>query len=209
MNFKAFIFDFDGTLIDSAPDLANGINLMRNFYHLAPLPKQTVISYVGDGAIQLVDRSLQDSPINRQEALNIFLDFYKKNICCETTLYPGVIEFLEELKKRKIPSAILTNKPQDLTDILLEKLNIAHFFVFAYGPEKFGKKPDPAGLIEALKLFNLKPHEVLMIGDHHTDIFAANRANIPSVFLTYGYGIIGESKPTYIIDRFEDLTNFL
>ena len=209
MKFKAYIFDFDGTLVNSAPDLANAVNAMRSHYSLSPLDRETIISYIGNGALKLVQRSLNETEIDCDVALEVFLDCYKRDICNETCFYPGVIKFLDELLAREIPAGILTNKPQEMTDILLKKLSADHYFQFAFGPDEFGKKPDPTGLAECLKILNLKPEEVLMVGDHNTDIFAANALTVPSVYLSYGFGIIGDSKPDYVFDSFEELFRFL
>ena len=209
MKFKGYIFDFDGTLVNSAPDLANAVNELRMHYGLSELNRKTIISYIGNGALKLVERSLQETDIDRQEALKCFLKFYEKGIYNETDYYPGVETFLQELQAKGIPAIILTNKPQKMTDILLEKMNAKHYFKYAFGPDKYGKKPDPTGLLKCLELLDLKPEEALMVGDHHTDIFAANTCQVKSVFLTYGFGEIGGSKPDYVFDSFQELSRFL
>ena len=209
MKFKGYIFDFDGTLVNSAPDLANAVNELRKHYKLSELDRETIISYIGDGALKLVKRSFEGTGIDPQEALNYFLDYYEEGIYNETDFYPHVEDFLKELKSRDIPAIILTNKPQKMTDILLEKMNAAHYFKYAFGPDAYGKKPDPAGLLKCLELLDLKPEEALMVGDHHTDIFAANACKVKSVFLTYGFGKIGDSKPDFVFDSFKELFKFL
>ena len=209
MKFKAYIFDFDGTLVNSAPDLANAVNELRKHYGLSELDRQTIISYIGNGALKLVERAFQETSIDPQDALKLFLDFYEEGIYNETDFYPGVEKFLKELKARKIPAIVLTNKPQKMTDILLEKMNASHYFKYAFGPDKYGKKPDPTGLNKCLELLNMNAEDVLMVGDHHTDIFAANTCGVQSVFLNYGFGKIGGSKPDYVFDSFDELSKFL
>ncbi|MCM8526626.1 MAG: HAD-IA family hydrolase [Lentisphaeraceae bacterium] len=209
MNFKGYIFDFDGTLVNSAPDLANAVNELRLHYKLPELDRETIISYIGNGALKLVERSFQGTGIDPQEALKYFLDYYEEGIYKETDFYPGVENFLKELQSRDIPAVILTNKPQKMTDILLEKMGVAHYFKYAFGPDLYGKKPDPAGLLKCLDLLQLNPEDTLMVGDHHTDIFAANACKVKSVFLTYGYGEIGDSHPDYVFDSFDELFKFL
>lgn len=209
MKFKGYIFDLDGTLVNSAPDLANAINELRKHYNLPELNRKTILSYIGNGALKLVERSFQETAINPQDALKLFLDFYEEGIYNETDFYPGVEAFLKELKSRGIPAIILTNKPQKMTDILLDKMNAAHYFKYAFGPEIYGKKPDSAGLKKCLELLNLTAEDAVMIGDHHTDIFAANASGVKSVFLNYGFGEIGDSKPDFVFDSFEELTKFL
>lgn len=209
MKFKAYIFDFDGTLVNSAPDLAYAVNELRKHFGLSELDRKTIISYIGNGALKLVERSFQDTEIDPKKALELFLGFYEEGIYNETDFYPGVKNFLEELKFRNIPALILTNKPQKMTDILLKKMDAEHYFQYAIGPEPYGKKPHPAGLKKCLELLKLKPSEALMVGDHHTDIFAANACGVESVFFSYGFGEIGGSKPDYIFDSFEELSKFL
>jgi phosphoglycolate phosphatase len=209
MNFKAYIFDLDGTVLNTATDLANAVNKMRQSFELDSLPVKEVLSYLGDGAQKLVARSLKDTDINLQDALTVFLDCYEKGICIETDFYPGLREFLEELKRQGIPAGILTNKPQLMTDKLVEALNIADLFKFTYGPDQFGKKPDPNGLIECLKILKTDPQDAVMVGDHHTDMYAANAAGVKNIFVSYGFGNKGESSVDYEIDKGEELFKFL
>ena len=209
MKYKAFIFDLDGTLVNSAIDLANAVNELRKHYNLEELKLDTILSYIGNGALKLVERSFKDTDINPQDALQLFLDFYEEGIYNETDFYPHVEDFLKELKRKNIPAVILTNKPQKMTDILIDKMNAGHYFQYIYGPDIFGKKPDPTGLKKCLELLNLDASEVLMVGDHHTDIFAANASGVDSVYLTYGFGSTGDSKPDYIFDSFKEIFRFL
>jgi phosphoglycolate phosphatase len=209
MNFKAYIFDLDGTVLNTANDLANAVNKMRQSYQLEDLPVKEVLSYLGDGAQKLVERSLQNTGINIQDALTVFLDCYEQGICIETDFYPGLREFLEELKKKDIPAGILTNKPQLMTDKLVEALDIADLFKFTYGPDQFGKKPDPNGLLKCLEILNTDAKDAVMVGDHHTDMYAANAAGVTNIFVSYGFGSKGESRVDYEIDKGEELFKFL
>ena len=209
MNFKAFIFDLDGTVFDTSLDLAAAVNRMRIYYDLETLDTQTIVSHLGDGAFKLVERSLKGTLIDPHTAVKVFLDFYDEDICIKTDFYPGMREFLEELKERNLPAGILTNKPQDPTDKLIDTLGVRDLFQFAYGPDNFGKKPDPNGLNECVKILGLPKDQVLMIGDHHTDLYAANDAGVKNVYVTYGFGRIGESRVDYKIDKCEELFKFL
>lgn len=168
MKYKAFIFDLDGTLVNSSLDLANAVNELREHYKLEKLDLETILSYIGNGALKLVERSFKDTDIEPKEALKLFLDYYEEGIYNETDFYPNVEDFLKELKSKKIPAVILTNKPQKMTDILIEKMEANHFFQYIYGPDQFGKKPDPSGLKKCLDLLGVEPSEALMVGDHHT-----------------------------------------
>ena len=209
MPTKAFIFDLDGTLLDTSADLARAVNKMREYYDLTPLPIATVISYLGDGALPLTERSLRGSTIGPKEAVSIFLDFYEKDICVKTDFYPGMKEFILELNDRNITAGILTNKPQKPTDKLIDALQIRHMFKFIYGPDVFGKKPDPNGLIQCLKEINVKSDEAIMVGDHHTDLYAANNAGVENIFVHYGFGRIGDSRADNEIHKANELFKFL
>jgi phosphoglycolate phosphatase len=209
MQFKAYLFDLDGTVLDTSYDLANAVNNMRTHYQLSALPVPEILSYLGDGAIQLVERSLSNTSTNIKEALKIFLDFYEDGICIKTDFYPGVKEFLIELKKQGIPAGILTNKPQAMTDKLIDVLGIADLFQFAYGPDILGKKPDPNGLLHCLKELKVEAHEAVMVGDHHTDMLAGNSAGTKTIFVTFGFGHKAESQVDYEIDCGTELFKFL
>lgn len=209
MKFKAYLFDLDGTVLDTSYDLANAVNNMRTHYQLSALPVPEILSYLGDGAIQLVERSLSNTSTNIKEALKIFLDFYEDGICIKTDFYPGVKEFLIELKKQGIPAGILTNKPQAMTDKLIDVLGIADLFQFAYGPDILGKKPDPNGLLHCLKELKVDAHEAVMVGDHHTDMLAGNAAGTKTIFVTFGFGHKAESQVDYEIDCGTELFKFL
>lgn len=209
MKYKAFIFDLDGTLVDSSLDLADAVNELRKHYKLPELALDTVLSYIGDGALKLVERSFKGTDIDPQKALTLFLDFYEEGIYNKTDFYPHVEDFLKELKSKDIPAVILTNKPQKMTDILISKMAAGHYFEYIFGPDEFGKKPDPAGLKKCIELLGKEAGDVLMVGDHHTDIFAANSLGVDSVFLSGGFGRTGESKPDYTFDSFKELFRFL
>jgi phosphoglycolate phosphatase len=206
---KAFIFDLDGTLLDTSVDIAQGVNRMRAHFGLKALPIDKVISYIGDGAMKLTERSLQDSTIAPEEAIEVFLKCYEADICSATDFYPGMKEFILTLKERGIPTGILTNKPQRLTDKLIGELDISHFFHFVTGPDDVGKKPNPNGLIQSIKTLNVSPEDAFMVGDHHTDMYAGNAAGVTTVFVHYGYGIIGESRADVEIQSADELFKLL
>jgi phosphoglycolate phosphatase len=209
MKFKAYLFDLDGTILDTSYDLANAVNNMRRHYKLADLPVPEILSYLGDGATQLVERSLDKTSTNTEEALKVFLDFYEEGICLKTDFYPGLKEFLVELKKQGIPAGILTNKPQVMTDKLIDALGISDLFQFAYGPDVLGKKPDPNGLLHCLKELNVKATDAVMVGDHHTDMLAGNAAGTKTIFVKFGFGHKAESQVDYEIDCGTELFKFL
>lgn len=209
MTKKAFIFDLDGTLFDTSVDLAHAVNKMRSHFGLPMLPLETIISYIGDGALKLTERSLQDCDVSPLDAVTVFLAYYEDNICQATDFYPGMKEFITALNVQNIPVGILTNKPQRATDKLLNHLGVADLFQFAYGPDVFGKKPDPTGLLHCVGELGADAEHVYMVGDHHTDMFAGNAAGVKTVFMHYGFGYIGESRADIELESAEELFKLL
>ena len=209
MKYKAYIFDLDGTLVDSGADLANATNLLREHYGIEKLPIPQILTYIGNGAQKLVERALTGTSISIEEALQTFLKYYEENILIQTRFFPGAEEFLQKLQELNIPAVVLTNKPQKMTDKLLEKMNATHYFKLIYGPEAYGRKPDPKGLIECMKQLGVSPEETLMLGDHTTDLNAAAGAGTDSVFCTFGLGNMEGCNPNFIIESGEEFFKFL
>lgn len=209
MTQKAFIFDLDGTVLNTATDIAQGVNATRKHFDLPELPISTIISYIGDGALKLMARALQDSDIAAENALSVFLESYEANICNTTDFYPGMKEFITELNNRNIQAGILTNKPQRATDKLIDHLGIRDLFAFTHGPDLFGKKPDPTGLQHCIDTLQVKAENAYMVGDHHTDMFAGNALGVTTVFVHYGFGVIGESRADIEIKSATELFNLI
>ena len=204
-------FDLDGTLIDSARDLAESIGEMLEDYGAAALPFEQVVQMVGDGAPILVRRALKQSGLNPQpeEALARFLKIYDRRLMDHTTPYDGIAESLA-LALRYGPLAVLTNKPLGPSIGILEALGLRGFFSRIIGGDSdYGRKPDPAGL---LSLQSLAPGEQLvMIGDSPADWKTAAAANAPFVFARYGFGAskFGAEPPAtrLVIDHPRELTS--
>ncbi len=219
---KAIIFDFDGTLIDSEPDLALALNHMLQQLNRETYTQEIISHWVGNGAEILVKRALSgdvtiDESIDIEffkNALDIFLKFYAKNLCVKTYLYPNVKLTLEQLKEYGYLMVIVTNKPADFVAPILKGLGLNGFFEFYLGGDSLEKKkPDPMPLLYVSQKLNVTVDECVMIGDSKNDIISAKRANMQSIGVSYGYNY-GESistyQPTIIVDRFEDiLTSFI
>ena len=205
---RLLIFDLDGTLIDSVPDLANSVNFTLEKMGLSRHSEEKIRSWVGNGASTLLSRALGgDDRVH--EALEIFLPHYKENVAVETTLYEGVASTLELLHKRGYILSIVTNKPYQFIDPILQHLGIAHYFSATLGADSLTKKkPDPEPLLYLMEKFNIKKYEALMVGDSKNDIIAAHNAEIDSVAVRYGYNYgedIALQNPTYCVDRFDAL----
>lgn len=204
------IFDLDGTLMDTRRDIATAVNLMRKHYGLAPLPVDTITGYVGDGIHVLVRRSLTDAPgTDLDDATRACRLHYGEHLTDETTLYPGVRDGLEALRRAGFALAMVSNKPKDPCVRLLEHFRIAQLFDCVLGGGDTEKpKPHPDPLLAAMQATNADPAASWMIGDHKTDLEAARRAGLRSIFLTHGMGETGEEHPTHVFHSFHAVTDF-
>lgn len=219
----AFIFDLDGTLIDSGQDIAASANFTRVHFGLPELPVKVVRSYVGDGVAKLLTRALGHdhhtgltgeaglpvSPERHAEAMGVFADHYERHLLDTTRLYPGVLEMLARF--RQFPLFVATNKPQAFSEKILGGLKVADAFVRIVGgdvPE--ARKPDPRHLAATLAGHHLDPAEVAMIGDSPNDVHAAQAFGAMSVGCTFGLvppAIIRAAQPDFLIDRFDQLAD--
>ncbi len=187
------ILDLDGTLIDSREDIASAVNSMRAFFSLPPLPHETVVSYVGDGMLKLLERSLRGTGISPAsgEALKVMRASYRANLLGRTALYDGVAEGLQKLHDGSWRIALLSNKPEEFCRVILRGLGIETFFFHVIGGDSgFPMKPDPAALEFLLERAGVRnrPKSSWMFGDNHTDLEAGRRAGLRTAFAAYGFG---------------------
>lgn len=207
------VFDLDGTLIDSARDLAESIGELLQAYGTAPLPLAEVVTMVGEGAPLLVRRALARAGLQAppDEALARFMQIYDRRLLVHTVAYPGVAEALA-LAVRRGPLAVLTNKPLGPTIGVLESLGLSGFFSRIIGGDsEYGRKPDPTGL---LSLQALAPGErLVMVGDSPADWNVAVNAGCRFVFARYGFGApkFGDTPPAaeHVIDHARELEGVL
>jgi len=186
---RAFLFDLDGTLIDSKLDLVNSVNFMLREMKRAPLPLETVSSYIGHGAPRLVADALgaQAADADRKAGLEIFLAHYQKHNLDATRAYTGVVEGLEALRDH--PMAVLTNKPTKMSVEILEALGLLNYFRVVYGGDSFEKKkPDPTGAQIILKDLDSRPEQAAMVGDSDVDIQTARNTGTLAIAVNYGFG---------------------
>ena len=204
---SCLLFDLDGTLIDSLPDLAGAINLLRADFNLPPLAISQVRTFVGDGAGALVQRALPEDASD-QEKLTRFLDYYQQHLCEQSTPYPGIREMLVQLQEYQL--AVVTNKPQRMATELLEGLGLSRHFDLVLGGDSCAhKKPHPAPVLEALHQLQADSCKSLMIGDHHTDLRAAKAAGMPACFCAWGYGNDGGEMPDFTAASVAELQQLL
>jgi phosphoglycolate phosphatase len=207
------VFDLDGTLIDSARDIAESVSELLESYGAPPMPLSDVVTMVGDGAPMLVRRALKQSRVDPPvaDALARYLQIYDRRLMNHTVPYDGVVESLSVIARRG-PLAVLTNKPLGPSIGILEALGLRGFFSRIIGGDsEYGRKPDPAGL---LALQSLAPQQQLvMIGDSPADWKTAEAASVPFVFARYGFGApkFGDTPPEtpFVIDHARELERAL
>lgn len=207
MEKKLLIFDLDGTLADTRRDLAMGINLMRAHYGLSLIGLDTVTGYIGNGIRKLVERSLQGTDVNVDEALDLNRKFYAEHMLDETALYPHVEEGLRVLSEHAL--AVLSNKPGDPSRVILKHLGVDNlFFRILGGGDLPNLKPAPDGIEMLMAESRISAENTWMIGDHHTDLEVARNAGVKCGFVTYGIGHAGEFTADQTWNWFEELVEF-
>ncbi len=213
------VFDLDGTLIDSRMDIARSVNSSLRALGLPPLSTDDILGWVGDGADTLIRRSLTAAAEDwTQEALDalfprlfaVFLEHYQLH-CLDSTLpYPGVESLLSGYADG--PKAILTNKPQTMTDTIVEGLGWRGHFQFVLGGGALPPKPDPAGLRKILSGWSADPGQTLVIGDGIQDSLVARAAGCGFIGYLGGIGdpeVLMAQKPDAVFRRFEELPDIL
>ena len=210
MAFDLFVFDLDGTLIDSRLDLALSVNAVRANFGMAPLENEVIFSHVGNGAPVLIQKSLGPgvSAETAEEGLQFFYSYYREHMLDNTLLYPGVRETLDELLAQGKRMAVLTNKPVRFSEGIINGLGLSKHFVRVYGGNSFdSKKPDPEGLRYLMKEFYVAARRALMVGDSYVDVQTARNAGVPCCGVTYGLQpeSFREYPPDLLIDRLPDL----
>jgi phosphoglycolate phosphatase len=183
------IFDLDGTLIDSAKDLAVSMNATRAHLGMPPLDPALIYTYVGNGAPVLVQRALGAGASEElvQEGLSFFLKFYRTHALEHTQLYPGVRELLEALAA-KHQLTILTNKPVKISFDIVAALGLVGYFQRVYGGDSFAaKKPDPVGIRTLMTEYATEPDHTWMVGDSSVDVQTARNAGVRSCGVAWGF----------------------
>ena len=190
---KAIFFDLDGTLIDSAQDLADAVNFMLIKLNKKPYDLQTIRRWIGNGATVLIKRALSGSKtigdIDEElfeKARKLFFEYYAKNLCVHTQPYPYAKEVLQQLKS-KYYLALITNKPYQFVLPILKKLDLEHFHYILGGDSLPEKKPSAAPLLHVCNHFGIRAQEAVMVGDSINDFQAAKNAGIDIVLVDFGY----------------------
>ena len=209
------VFDLDGTLVDSAPDLRAALNQMLRERGRPALSLPQVTHMVGDGAPAMVARALAASgadPAEAARALPRFLELYEANAVRLTRPYPKVPETLATLRRQGYRTAICTNKPQRATIAVVEGLGLAELFDGIAGGDRFPvKKPDPGHLLGLIAALCGRAEARAMIGDNENDAAAARAAGVPLVLMRYGYARVDPESlaADALLDHFAELPQAL
>jgi phosphoglycolate phosphatase len=222
MNKQLLIFDFDGTLIDSVPDLADATNAMLTTLGRDTYPIETIRNWIGNGSRMLVERALVGDIIVPEGALTqaeanhaeqIFFEAYKNLSGSKTVAYPNVDEGLKTLHAAGYTLALVTNKPIRFVPKILESFGWQDLFSEVMGGDSLPvKKPDPAPLLHVCDALDVSVAQSVMIGDSRNDMLAGQNANMDTLGLSYGYNYgqdIRELNPTEAFDNFADLVTWI
>lgn len=210
MKNTSLIFDLDGTLIDTAPDLVATLNHVLSLKDIAPLPYEIGRQTIGYGARRMIMRGLEVAGVSMTETtvsemFDIFIEHYSANIATNSAAFQGVIEAIEHYRTKGWLCGICTNKREDLAVKLIKELKLhQHFDIIKGGDSYPVYKPDPGHLLGTIRDMNGAPEHAIMVGDSEADIMAAHNANIPVIAVSFGYSPVPvtDFKPTAIIDDY-------
>lgn len=211
------VFDLDGTLVDTAPDLTAALNHVLESEGRPALAQAEVRNLVGHGARALIERGMsidgyEPSEPHLQRMLKLFLSFYGENVANHSAIFPGVTATLDHFRTRRARLGVCTNKPTGLSKALLTELDMLGHFEAILGSDSLPvRKPDPLHLIETIRQAGGDPARAVMVGDSATDVDTARAANIPVVAVTFGYSAtpVHELGADIVIDTFDALTEVL
>ena len=207
------IFDLDGTLVETAPDLVATLNVVLAREGMAPVPYEIARNFVGGGAKLMIARGIEaegrvvdDRTLDRMFA--DFIAYYADNVAVHSRPFPGLIEALDTLEERGWRLAVCTNKLEHLSVLLLNELKLTHRFVAICGQDTFGiQKPDPEILRRTIAAADGDVRQSIMVGDSETDILTARAAGIPVIAVDFGYSErpVSEYSPDRLISHFAQL----
>ena len=216
---RCVMFDLDGTLVDSAPDIAISLNKVLQQLNFPTHDLAQVRDWMGNGATRLIKRALTGEANGEppstlfKQAQQLFFEFYEEHINVESTMYAGAIEGLTALREHGYILSCVTNKPRRFTPPLLQAFEIEEYFDYLICGDDLGvKKPDPHVLQTVLKQADLSPSQAVMVGDSASDIRAADAANMLSFCVRYGYHQgkgVDALGADYIIDSVAEVPQLL
>lgn len=207
------IIDLDGTLVDSAPDLADALDELLVEYKLSPIGLDGTRKLIGHGIVNLVRKGLElrghtVTSQGLEVAATRFRELYGKRLPARAVAYPGVMDALKILKDENWRLVVCTNKLESFSRKILEGLGLAAFFDVIAGPDTYGvAKPDPQHLLQTLPAQRPPGYKVIMIGDSEVDVETAHAAGIPVIAVTYGYSKtpLAQLKPQALASSFSEI----
>ena len=211
-SFQLFVFDFDGTLVDTKKDIADSVNRTLKELELRTLDRETLYTFIGKGVNHLMTRSLEGTGYDDLPcAIKIFMRHYEEHLMDQTDLFPNCRETLEHFAHKE--NTILSNKPTHFITQILDALDCrAPFSTIIGGDLMPAKKPDPGGLLHILEQHRMPPEETLMIGDSLVDVATGKRAGVKTCGVTYGHAgreSLESAQPNWIIDDLSELKQFV
>lgn len=219
---QALLFDLDGTLVDSSPDLWRAMNHVLEQRGYPLLEHDEVRHLVGDGARFLLARGFGGVKATPpapgadpafETAVALFLEFYGEHLTDHSRPYPGVMETLEQLRREGYKLAVVTNKPEHLSIKMLNNLGMMELFGAVVGGDTLPRrKPDPDPLLLAMDRLGVNPAGTVMVGDSKNDVLGARHAGCPVVAVTFGYcqgREVAALNPDRMVDRFSDLADLV
>ena len=212
MPVEALIFDLDGTLVDTAPDLMAATNHVMKTLKRRPITMEEVRSFVGHGARALIARGCEATgePVDARAIESLYQEFviyYAANIAEASKIYPGVIGFLDRARASGLAMGICTNKLESLSVRLVHALGLAPYFGAIVGPDTIGvAKPDPRPFQETLQRLGKTGAATVMFGDSETDIRTAQNVGVPVIAVSFGYSTqhVSHFKPDFVIDHYDE-----
>jgi phosphoglycolate phosphatase len=210
LDYDLVIFDLDGTLVDTAPDIVETIKYILNYFDCEMKTDEEIIRSIGGGARKVLLKSMGDKgEENIDEALVVFRDYYIENCAIKSTLYPYVTQLLDFLKKNHVRLAICTLKIKEATLRILSELRLVDYFDMIITADDISvPKPDPQGILKILDQLKISTDRAVIIGDTVSDIMAGKNGNIETVGVIYGYDsqqAIENAKPGFIIKNLIEL----
>ena len=213
MTAPAIVFDLDGTLVESAPDLAATTNVLLARRGRRQIELSELRSMVGKGARVMIEKAYiaTGDPVTEAEIKEMipeFLEYYSEHVADLTLPFPGVVDALETLKSRGCKLGVCTNKFESLSHKLLKALEIDHYFDAVLGGDTLDiRKPNPEHVLESIRRLGSTPDNAVMVGDSNNDIDAAKAGNVKSIAVSFGYTDIppAELGADRLIDHFDQL----
>jgi phosphoglycolate phosphatase len=212
MTLEALIFDLDGTLVDTAPDLHAATNHVLGLIDRPAISMAELRAFVGHGAMNLIERgvSATGDAVDQDTLKRLhkqFLEYYGDNIADHSVVFDGLLAVLDQAQSRGLKLGVCTNKVERLSHKLLTELNMMQRFGSLVGGDTLTvMKPDPSPLIEAATRLGVNPNKIMMVGDSETDIRTAQNVGVPVLAVSFGYTSqhVSAYDPTHIIDHYDE-----